>query len=312
MTLRNWHAVRILEFAGGKHANFHLPLFEPARFVLADAQAARAFLLRLASETGADTIIIRNQPLAWRGVANSLALSANLASSDAGYRGDLSSDPEAYFRAVMSGETRKKLRKKRRLLAALGDVNFLKAATLAETDTILAAFHRQKADRLTKKSLANPFEAPGAARFLRHGGTPPKPAIQLFALRADARIVATFGGTCDGRNFCGMFNSFDSDPMISRSSPGELLLEDLLTHLCRAGYQSFDLGTGDAPYKHTYCPDRMALVDTVIGATPAGRLFAGAMQISGRTKAFVKRHPTLMHLAGSAQRLAQRKSQDAA
>jgi CelD/BcsL family acetyltransferase involved in cellulose biosynthesis len=294
---------RVLEFVGGKHANFQMPLFVPDRFAFDSREAAGAFISRLAvSAGGADVFIARNQPPAWGGVANPLAVLAGEAAPQAGYRTEIGTDFSAFLNAAMSSDSRKKLKKKRRILEAQGNLTFQRAQTGSDVEAILAAFHRQKASRLSERGVANPFDAPGASAFLRRGALanlarPRSGGIALFALRTGDRIIATFGAADDGRQLCGMFNSFEAEPELARGSPGDQVLHDLLKLLFGEGYRSFDLGVGDAPYKLTYCKDRLELSDTVLPLTPLGVLAATAYRIAARAKLVVRANPALLGLA---------------
>jgi CelD/BcsL family acetyltransferase involved in cellulose biosynthesis len=309
--------LRHLEFAGGKHANFHMPMFLPEAFAFDNAAAARDFIGRVAASVGgADLFIARNQPQSWRTVVNPLAALADEAAPQAGYRAEIAGDFTAFLNAAMSSDSRKKLKKKRRILEAQGNLTLRRATTAGEVESILAAFHRQKASRLSQRGVANPFDAPGAAAFLRRSALdavdrPRSGGIALHALRIDERIIATFGAADDGRQFCGMFNSFEAEPDLARGSPGEQVLHDLLKQLISEGYGSFDLGVGDAPYKLTYCKERLDLVDTVLPLSQAGRLAATAYRLAARVKQAVRANPALLRLANRARRrLGPRQSPD--
>src|SRR5205085_5646597 len=131
-----------------------------------------------------------------------------------GYRLALDPDCEASLKRAFSGETRKKLRKKEKRLGEFGRVTHLLARSEAEVERILAAFHEQKRARFRELGIANPFEDAAARGFVRAaalaGLAEGRPAIELHALVAGDRIVATFGAAIDASRCCGMFNSFDT------------------------------------------------------------------------------------------------------
>jgi CelD/BcsL family acetyltransferase involved in cellulose biosynthesis len=52
-----------------------------------------------------------------------------------------------------------------------------------------------------------------------------------------------------------MATSFDMASEIAKTSPGEILLVDLIKLKCHAGITVFDLGVGEARYKTTICDD---------------------------------------------------------
>jgi CelD/BcsL family acetyltransferase involved in cellulose biosynthesis len=94
-----------------------------------------------------------------------------------------------------------------------------------------------------------------------------------------------------------MATSFDMDSEIAKTSPGEILLVDLIKLKGNAGISVFDLGVGEARYKTTICDDRDELVDTFLPLTMKGRAFAGVARAKRALKRRVKSSPVLLKLA---------------
>ena len=88
-----------------------------------------------------------------------------------------------------------------------------------------------------------------------------------------------------------MVNSFDSDPAIAKSSPGDLLLMKLVGAQCAKGRASFDLGIGEARYKATYCDAAVPLFDIVLPLNAKGRILAVKQALVSRAKSTLKKHP---------------------
>jgi CelD/BcsL family acetyltransferase involved in cellulose biosynthesis len=292
--------LRVASFLGGKHSNLNLGLFRPdVRWTSADVTA----LLRAAARApngGADVFLLYNQPLVWEGVANPLALLPHTPSPSFGSFGAL--EPEATERP--SPEARKKLRKKaRRLESRFGPVRIVTASDPGTAAAILDAFITQKRERLLASGLPNEFAAPGAREFLARASgerlAERDPGIELHALFAGERIVATFAGGGQGERYSGMFNSFDGDLEIARSSPGELLLLDVVRDKAAQGYRTFDLGIGEASYKDTYCDQVEPLFDTVLPMTAFGRAAGAAAAVGRRLKRGIKQNPRLWAVAGA-------------
>ncbi len=169
------------------------------------------------------------------------------------------------------------------------------AAATDEVERILHAFFEQKRERFRHLGIANPFDDAATQDFLRGaclaGLSRGAPAIELHALIAGERVVATFGGAVDRSRFCGMFNSFDTSPESARSSPGELLLMRVIEAQCRQGRSLFDLGVGEAAYKDSICDAAEPLVDLTLGVSARGRLYALAADGLSQMKRFIKRTP---------------------
>ena len=300
------HGITTAAPLGGKHANYHLPILT----LEAPSPAALRPLLREAGRRlGIDTYVFGNCPLAWRGVPNPIAQGGRPSPSN-GYRLALDPDCESSLKRAFSAETRKKLRKKEKRLGQLGPVIHLLARTEAEVERILAAFHDQKRARFRELGIANPFEDAPAQAFIRAaafaGLAEGRPAIELHALLAGERIVATFGAAIDPSRCCGMFNSFDTEAEIARSSPGELLTIAVIRACCGAGRSVFDLGVGEARYKSSVCEEAEELVDVTLPVTARGRLYAATRDALQRVKRLVKRTPWVWRLIGAARRAARR------
>jgi CelD/BcsL family acetyltransferase involved in cellulose biosynthesis len=285
LAIMNRGPLRLAEFCGGKDANFAFALIRAAApLAAADLRHWLQETARLSPER-IDLFALVNQPRAWNGVANPLRALGGQDSPAHGHATRLDRDPEAFLKARLSADARKKLRVKERHLAAMGRVAYVQARDVAAARAILATFREQKARRLRDMGVKNVFAEPGAYEFLErtacdfsHIGAG---GIELHALMLDARIIAVYGGATHQGRFCGMFNSMEFDPAIARHSPGELLLSRLLVEKCRAGVTAFDLGVGEARYKTTWCETTEPLFDLYVPATVLGAVL-GLMKSAKR------------------------------
>jgi CelD/BcsL family acetyltransferase involved in cellulose biosynthesis len=284
----------VASFVGGKQANFNLPITAPGSSSVISLAEIRRLLLDAGEALGADAFLFLNQPLSWRGEPNPLAAFGGSPSANEGFKLSLGPKPDETLARAFSGETRKKMRKKTRLLAEFGEVKFSMARTSGEVETILESFLEQKQRRFRELGIDNPFDGAmqdfirrGALAGLDHG----HPAIELYALSAGERVVATFGGTGDRWRLCGMFNSFDNSEDVIRCSPGELLLAELIRRQCERGREVFDLGVGEARYKTALCDEIEELIDVFVPVTARGRLYAAAAERLVAAKRYVKQTP---------------------
>jgi CelD/BcsL family acetyltransferase involved in cellulose biosynthesis len=290
--------VTIARFPAGKHANANMPLIAEDYAKAIDAAALGSMLSQVAQDCGIDLFDLRNQPFTWNGHDNPLALLPHRRAASSAWRADLMADGDAFIASLMSSESRKKLRHKERKLAELGPVRFAEASTHAETQTVLEEFLRQKAVRFAALGLANPFVEPAVLAFLRAAAVDPLrdgplAPVSLFSMMAGERILAVFGGVIHAGRFSGMFTSFDADPAVSKFSPGDILLLNLLKTMCARGLTRFDLGAGDAAYKTDYCRIEEPLFDSLLPMTWRGRAASLAFATAGAAKRMAKRHPAL-------------------
>ena len=289
--------VRVVQFLGGRDSNSNLGLIRPGTsFDHADIVA----LLRATAHTARlkpDAFVLLNQPVRWEGITNPLALLAHQPSPSEGHSASLDPGTTDFVAARLSGEARKKLRRKRKKLAELGAVSHIVARTAHDVAAILDVFFAQKLERFRRKKISSDFEAPEARRFLTQacleGLAAGTPAIELHALAAGERIVAVYAGTPHRRRFHAMVNSFDPTPEIARTSPGDLLLMSMMQMMCERGYDTFDLGIGEARYKSSWCDQTEPLVDTLYGVTLKGRAYVLSESVRLRAKRAIKQNKWL-------------------
>ena len=285
---------RLAMFAGGKHSNLNLPLLRPgfelspdeARdFVIAGARAARLT---------PDVVVLHNQPVVWNRKPNPFAAHDPTPSPSFAYGATIGPDAEAFLKRIDSASTRKKLKAKAAKLAALGPLHFERARDPDRARTILTAFVEQKTLRFAQKHKDPGVGGVAMRAFFDalatgHGGG--EFALDLYALSVGDRIVATYGGLPRSRAWHGLFNSFNPDPEIARSSPGELLLRHLIRDLSTRGVERFDLGVGESRYKSAICDETIELADCVFAVTTAGRLGAKFETARLAAKRWVKSTP---------------------
>lgn len=288
--------IRVARGIGGRHANYHMPVFASSEAAALPAEAYRQALALAGRRTGIDVIHLVDQPRLWNGVANRLA--EGPASPSDGYGLALAADPDAVLKRVLSGDARRKLRQKEKwLVAAHGPVAHRVAADEAEGEAILAAYLAQKAVRFAQAGIADPFADPAARLFLTQAHR--AGALELHALQTETgRILATFIGAVDAHRFSGMLTSFDPDPSLARFSPGDLLLQSLIRDQALRGRLALDLGVGEARYKASVCDETIALVDAVLPVSLRGHAFGLAAEAGGRLKRRIKRDPRLWALVG--------------
>lgn len=290
---RSWCTVAV--FLGARDSNFNMGLFRPgqtwARSGLQDLLARAA----AASPSRVDAFVLINQPLGWDNVANPFAMLDHQPSPSFAYKGGLTSRADAFLPGRLSREGRKKLRQKLKKLQAIGPVSVRRATTPADIVATLDAFVEQRRARSLARGLLVD-DLPALRKFLDRV-TRPHPAssigsgtapVEFYALRCGERVVATFGGTRRGRRFSGMLMSFAADPDLSKTSPGELLLSEVLKLHCADGLVAFDLGIGEARYKAAYCPDVESLFDCVLPMTARGRLYAATERLRLSAKRAIK------------------------
>jgi len=294
----------IVEFLGGKHANFNMGLWRRDVATTIGGEALRAVLDWLAGR--ADVLMLRNQSLTWDGTTNPFALLPHQRAANHGFSGALAPDFEALLRAHTNAATRKKMRKKERTLAGYGTVRFERAETAAQVNRVLDAFFKQKGARMQRIGVTDAFAEGDVRRFVEAAAVERladgNPLIELYSLSVNDIIVATMGGIAGDGRFCGMFNSIIDGPY-AVESPGEQLILNLVRLCCERGLATFDLGIGDAHYKTLFCGDVEPLFDSFLPLSPAGRMLAPAAALVETGKRAIKQHAMLWSMVRSLRRL---------
>ncbi|CAN7637386.1 GNAT family N-acetyltransferase [Bosea sp. LjRoot90] len=293
---------RFAEFIGGKHANYHMALYRRDFAEALDPAATQLLLHEIGATLGEiDALFLINQPIAWQGIANPPARLAAGQSPSRAYKLALEpGDCEGTLRRSMSKHARKKLTTKRNRFAEFGPSELVRAHGDAEIERVLDAFLAQKAARFAQMGVPDPFAAPAIRAFLRQGATQQSdrsPVIELYSLDLAGRSVATYVGAVQGARFSGMATSFDLASETARTSPGELLLVELIKRKCQAGLTMFDLGIGEARYKTTICDDSDDLVDTFFPLTAKGRAYARYSRVKRALKRRIKASPIALKAA---------------
>ena len=306
---RKLGGLRVVEFLGGKHANFNMALWRRDAAANIGADDLRAVLKRVAEK--ADIVKLINQPLTWAGTTNPFALLPQQRSANFGFSGALVPDFEALFRACTNSSARKKMRKKERTLADYGEVRFERASGTHDVRRVLDVFFKQKRARMRILGMRDAFSAPGVRRFIEAAATEEAsghgPPIELYTLSVNDIIVATMGGIVGGGRFCAMFNSIIRGPYATES-PGEQLIIRLVRACCERGLETFDLGIGEAHYKTLFCGDAEPLFDNYLPLSLAGRVMAAVYAMAASFKRTIKQREALWSLVRKARRLTARMS----
>jgi CelD/BcsL family acetyltransferase involved in cellulose biosynthesis len=289
--------LRIAGFLGDKASNFDMPLWRPE---ISWTREDLAALLRAAADllgpAAPDVFALREQPFAWRGRPNPLALLPYQPSPHTVPATKLEPDSKKYFAAKLSANARRKLRQhESRLADLLGPVELISNDTPTRADTILSAFFAQRTVRFREQGIDADFSHPAMRAFwtqLARPSTTPA-AVEFYALVAGGQIAATAAGAAHAGCFSGTVNSIDTRPEVARMSPGTLLFNKLLAVQCEKKVTQFDCGPGDADYKLRYCDETIALFDVFVPVRFKGWLFAQWRGQSLQLKRLIKQNPQL-------------------
>lgn len=293
--------LRLACFFGDKHATLNMPLW---RRDIADTFTAgdmRDVLSQIARQRpDLDLLMLHSQPAFWNGARNPFMTLAHQRSNEDNFVLNIGSSGPAIIEQQISSTMRSRLRNKERKLAKLNGYRYVRAATPDDVDRQLGFFFQQKEGKLHALGIENAFAQPGVENFIRaacHAGLDRgEPVIELHALECDGDMLALFSGIHDQQRFTSMFNSHTASDN-SRFSPGLILLQHLIVDCATRGFQSFDIGPGEARYKTFFCKDIELIYDSVLPLSLRGQAAAPALRAIRRAKSAIKRNPKLWQVA---------------
>jgi CelD/BcsL family acetyltransferase involved in cellulose biosynthesis len=298
LTLNHEHGVRTASFMGGKHATFNMALWDRDFAVAAGVADLETLVSAIRQRAEADVLALCQQPLTWRGTPNPMALLPHQPSAnDCPLMKIVAEEPPT---ARISSSFRRRLKGKERKLQALAGYRSYIATSDADVGRLLDWFFAVKPQRMAEQKLPNVFADPGIEAFVRDacmaqlsgGGR----ALDIHALECDDEVIAIFAGVNDGHRFSMMFNTYTLSAN-AKSSPGLILMRDIVDHYAGQGYRALDLGIGSDDYKRLFCKDDEPIFDSFIPLSRRGKLAAAAMSGVNRAKHLVKHNPALFELA---------------
>lgn len=295
--------LNVASFFGGKHATINVALWRrdaALSFTANDMDTVIAEVARLCPDL--DLLMLSNQPAHWHGLPNPFALLPHQPGTEDNFVLQLGRPGAQIIERELSSTMRSRLRNKERKLAKLDGYRYIKATKAADADRLLDAFFAQKAEKLTALGIDNVFAQPGVEDFVRaacrDGLTEGAPLIELHALEGGGEMLALFSGLHDGRRFTSAFNSHTASEH-SRQSPGLILLQHLIADCADRGFDSFDIGPGEARYKTFFCKDFEAIFDSILPLSRRGRMAAGPLRVFFAVKSAIKRSPALWRVANA-------------
>jgi CelD/BcsL family acetyltransferase involved in cellulose biosynthesis len=282
-------------YLGGSHFNLNMPLVDPE--LRLGPSVAASILDQYCAATGADLLLLSNQPKHWKMTSHPfLCLPHYDAPDDVRLITIEDGDFEAYLANQLTRKMRSELRRKTIKFEEAGVVGAVRASTTEEVERSLAAFIEQKAKRLASQGVDDPFAVPGVKDFLRDAalsGLAGTGGMEMHAVEANGHLASVRAGARHQDHYAFMVQSFDTEDPLAKYSPSEYLMTEVLADSCKQGVASFDFGVGDGRFKKVWSNDLVPLFNVTHAVTKKGQLYASVMQLSGAAIRYIKRNPRL-------------------
>ncbi len=297
---------QVATFLGGSHANGNFPA--SARSFLASETLDMAALLSAirSRHPKVDALVLERMLPDLGGLANPFLGQPHSTSPNIALAVDLKGGFEALLERASGKRKRKKYRSQLRKYEAAGGFRCIEARTAEDVDRLLDAFFEMKEGRFRKMGIANVFGDVEIQNFFRSlfrdALLEERPPFVLHALEVGGKLRAVSGSSVSGKRIICDFASIAEDDLLS-ASPGDFLFFENLQAACAAGFEIYDFGVGDEPYKRQWCDIETNHFDIVLPLSLKGRLLVSTLGLKADLKAYVKNNPTLWRVVKRLRRL---------
>ncbi|MEJ2124290.1 MAG: GNAT family N-acetyltransferase [Alphaproteobacteria bacterium] len=293
--------VPTLGFLGGKHSNINIALIHPDFYASMPPATVKEILREAISHDPAIAAVgLKNMPTVWDGLANPLALNGCTSAASNLWLLPLEKDFATLLERRRSGaKTAKGFRQKlNRLNNNFGTVEMIEAESFDQYAELIDTFLQQKLPWLEERGIKSDMTTPAFREFLlslaerSQGRT--DGVINIIGLKVGGKWVAT----CICASFQGCYSNYltslAADPVMNRSSPGELLQHKFLTRACETGHKIFEFGIGRTPQKERWLKAGEPMVDLYRPVSARGMLLVSGLKLAQQAKRTLKENPALM------------------
>jgi CelD/BcsL family acetyltransferase involved in cellulose biosynthesis len=294
--------LRVVEWIGGEHADYHGGLYAPAFLAtLVEKNTARRFTAVIAKVLAADADLVhfRRQPATIGGLPNPFARYRALAHADRSHQTGLGADWEAYYRGKRDANSRRHDQSGIENLEAIGPVRFIDAVTPPEIERVMASLFADKERDLDRRG-APTFFADAAVRrlYLELARLPyPRGYAHVCALEVGGKIVAsTLGLVCGNRYYDVMHAVCQASPA-ARFSPGRHLMHHVMQWCIARRIGVFGFAVGNEDVNAQWCEESLDLCASVAALSMRAIPAATALRATLLARRLVKGNTRLRALA---------------
>ncbi|MFK0686331.1 GNAT family N-acetyltransferase [Ochrobactrum sp. BD67] len=261
---------RVLSFIDDSVSDYNGPIIFPAAAQLSRDAAVRILEAVIATVPSHDVIALCKMSEQVEGIANPLWRLTNLSSEASTHAISLTRPMEEIEQSIQGIRN---IKKRDRALQKLDGFRFYVAQTETQRQSLLETMLRQKQRRF-EETMVPGFDAhPEKRRFFEEATEQlaRRDALHFSALAVDETILATMWSVVRNGHYCAMITTFE-DCEWSRYSPGKVIILHLLHMLKADGYQCFDLGFGDEPWKQGLRDRTVPMRDYIRAVTLRGHI----------------------------------------
>ena len=284
LCIRNVFGVSILEWIGGIHTDYMLPLVSE-KWKDMEKEFPICWQKILGKLVPFDVIHLQKQRkylgLAQNPFVNSMSSSANANS----YQSNLKKSWKEHYKSAVKTKLRADSRRQRSRLEALGELSFVVAADTKNKRDIIQQMIKQKSRRYTDTGVWNMLQVLENRCFYEKLANISNDFFKIHCsgLYVDDKLVASHVGFFSQSTFYYLMPAHEADDWV-KYSPGRLLLEHLLEWSIQNKLRIFDFTVGGEQYKKIWCDSETPIYETVESITFKGKIYMMFLQIKQTIK----------------------------
>lgn len=291
--------VTIARYVGGSHANANFPLMKSDIIASIKKDTIHALLSAIKqARPDIDALVLTRQLQDFGGIPNPLMLLGSTESPNLSLSLLLGPDYEMLAKERSWSRKQKKMRNQSRRLEDRGGWTCVRSDSTDAALRLMDTFFVLKAARFKEFGQRNTFEDEGVKNFFRklfaEEATSQKPQFQLDALSVKGQLLAVSGSVFKHGTVVVEFGAVDGTE--TSLSPGDFLYHQLIKRSCTEGYERFDFGVGDEPYKRSWCNIETHHRDSAYAFTVKGQAYVAAFHAAATVKRTIKRNTYLFGL----------------
>ena len=264
LCVRRLGALKIIEFADGSLSDYNAPILAKD-FAPNEREMRTLWRDILSALPAADIVRLEKLPTNVGGASNPVRFLQGIRPMTIdSWRIDLPATRAAYDTELLTSTFRKELRRKGRRVESRGKATLVHARDVDDALRIFRALADMRAKRFEELGRENVLSVPALKAFYeavivqgwQQGFT------MLSSLEVGGEIVAALFALKQADTYYLLFSAFQNGEWKS-SSPGNVALDRMATHLIETGVGVFDFTIGNESYKRDFGarPQSLATVD---------------------------------------------------
>ena len=172
---------------------------------------------------------------------------------------------------TLRARDRKEIRRKRKnLIAALGDISLIHGNTDSEKRDIFDTLRAHRRARFGKLGRFDILDDPHYLQFYEEQVMRSGLAV-VSALKANDKLIATMLGVYYQNTYLLLMHSFDSE--LESLSPGIVAIDEMTSHLIEKGITHFDFTIGSEGYKKQFGVSKGSIYKGMLARSLKGTLY---------------------------------------